>query len=492
MATSAQAGPVIRSRLQTTWSVRMSKFSVLLSDAFACALAAVLALCIAVGATDHLTASAWLLGQTRERYWAWLGVVLLGMVLFQTRYQHYTDRKPFWTELGEVLKNVIFLAVIDLALLSLTRWNSSRLWWLSVWMLVAVLLPVCRAALRHALLRVGRWQRPTVLIGTGPNAQEAMLALQSEPQLGFELIGSVSANGSLDRADTPAPLLPRISPEQLRLLAKQQAGLQVVLALEYRESEAREYWLRQLSSWRVQDVCVIPALRGIPLFGTDIAWFFSHEVALLRLRNNLRRWPARLTKRLFDVVAALVLLLLLAPVMAVLALRIRCDGGPALFKHQRLGQGGRLFPCYKFRTMVVDSEERLTRLLARNPDMRAEWERDHKLRADPRISPIGHFLRRTSLDELPQLFNVLRGEMSLVGPRPIVQAELARYGADADYFLMVRPGITGLWQVSGRNDVGYEQRVYLDTWYVKNWSLWYDIAILFKTLRVVLQRDGAY
>lgn len=470
----------------------MSKFSVLLSDAFACALAAVLALCIAVGATDHLTASAWLLGQTRERYWAWLGVVLLGMVLFQTRYQHYTDRKPFWTELGEVLKNVIFLAMIDLALLSLTRWNSSRLWWLSVWMLVAVLLPVCRAALRHALLRVGRWQRPTVLIGTGPNAQEAMLALQSEPQLGFELIGSVSANGSLDRTDASASLLPRLSPEQLRLLAKQQAGLQVVLALEYRESEAREYWLRQLSSWRVQDVCVIPALRGIPLFGTDIAWFFSHEVALLRLRNNLRRWPARLTKRLFDVVAAFVLLLLLAPVMAVLALRIRCDGGPALFKHQRLGQGGRLFPCYKFRTMVVDSEERLTRLLARNPDMRAEWERDHKLRADPRISPIGHFLRRTSLDELPQLFNVLRGEMSLVGPRPIVQAELARYGADADYFLMVRPGITGLWQVSGRNDVGYEQRVYLDTWYVKNWSLWYDIAILFKTLRVVLQRDGAY
>ena len=492
MATSAQAGPVIRSRLQTTWSVRMSKFSVLLSDALACALAAVLALCIAVGATDHLTASAWLLGQTRERYWAWLGVVLLGMVLFQTRYQHYTDRKPFWTELGEVLKNVIFLAVIDLALLSLTRWNSSRLWWLSVWMLVAVLLPVCRAALRHALLRVGRWQRPTVLIGTGPNAQEAMLALQSEPQLGFELIGSVSANGSLDRTDASASLLPRLSPEQLRLLAKQQAGLQVVLALEYRESEAREYWLRQLSSWRVQDVCVIPALRGIPLFGTDIAWFFSHEVALLRLRNNLRRWPARLTKRLFDVVAAFVLLLLLAPVMAVLALRIRCDGGPALFKHQRLGRGGRLFPCYKFRTMVVDSEERLTRLLARNPDMRAEWERDHKLRADPRISPIGHFLRRTSLDELPQLFNVLRGEMSLVGPRPIVQAELARYGADADYFLMVRPGITGLWQVSGRNDVGYEQRVYLDTWYVKNWSLWYDIAILFKTLRVVLQRDGAY
>ncbi|TNF61208.1 MAG: UDP-phosphate galactose phosphotransferase, partial [Burkholderiales bacterium] len=111
---------------------------------------------------------------------------------------------------------------------------------------------------------------------------------------------------------------------------------------------------------------------------------------------------------------------------------------------------------------------------------------------DPRVSKVGRLLRRTSLDELPQLFNVLRGEMSLVGPRPIVRDELARYGDDAQYYLMVRPGITGLWQVSGRNDVDYEQRVYLDTWYVKNWSLWYDIAILFKTLRVVLRRQGAY
>jgi undecaprenyl-phosphate galactose phosphotransferase len=151
-----------------------------------------------------------------------------------------------------------------------------------------------------------------------------------------------------------------------------------------------------------------------------------------------------------------------------------------------------MFPCYKFRTMHVDAEQQLRDLLASDPAARAEWEREFKLRNDPRITRIGHFLRRTSLDELPQLFNVIRGEMSLVGPRPIIQAELARYGDDVDYFLMVRPGMTGLWQVSGRNDVDYDTRVYLDTWYVKNWSLWYDIAILFKTVRVVFARKGAY
>jgi len=142
--------------------------------------------------------------------------------------------------------------------------------------------------------------------------------------------------------------------------------------------------------------------------------------------------------------------------------------------------------------MRVDAEEQLRLLLASDPAVREEWEREFKLRYDPRITGIGQFLRRTSLDELPQLFNVIRGEMSLVGPRPVIQAELARYGDDVDYFLMVRPGMTGLWQVSGRNGVDYDTRVYLDTWYIKNWSLWYDVAILFKTIKVVFHGKGAY
>lgn len=268
--------------------------------------------------------------------------------------------------------------------------------------------------------------------------------------------------------------------------------MQFVLAVEHGQNEEREQVLRKLARWKAEDVSVIPAMRGVPLFGTDISYFFSHEVAMLKLRNNLRYWPARLLKRMFDLVAALLILLLLALPLLLIAIRIRQDGGPAIFAHRRVGQSGRMFPCYKFRTMHVDAERQLRELLARDPAARAEWDREFKLRNDPRITPIGQFLRKTSLDELPQLFNVIRGEMSLVGPRPIIEAELERYGDDMDYFLMVRPGMTGLWQVSGRNHVDYETRVYLDTWYVKNWSLWYDIAIMFKTVRVVLARDGAY
>ena len=491
---SAPRDTVIRSRLQSMWQIRLSKLSVLLADCLALVFAALGALLIAMAASEHETWQAWLDGQAAERYWVWLGLATATLLLFQARYQHYTDRKPFWTELGEVFGNTALLAVIDLALLSLTRWNSSRLWWLSVWILVALFIPFGRAMLKRSLMRMQWWQRPTVLIGTGPNAQEALLALRSETQLGFEVIGAVASNGQQMPSSNGAlsPEVPRLHTTELERLAQQQAGLQVVLALEHQEAQTREAWLRVLATWRLQDVCVIPALRGIPLFGTDISWFFSHEVALLRLRNNLRRWPARLTKRLFDVVTAGLLLLLLSPLLLALTLRIRSDGGPAVFRHERVGRNGQFFPCFKFRTMVVDAEQRLHQLLASNPALQAEWEQDHKLKNDPRISTVGHFLRRTSLDELPQLFNVIRGEMSLVGPRPIVQGELVKYGADVDYFLMVRPGITGLWQVSGRNDVDYEQRVYLDTWYVKNWSLWYDIAILFKTVRVVLRRDGAY
>ncbi len=477
--------------------IRASKLIMLLSDLIACMIVAVIATFISVVTSGFTSFDAWASSQSALRYWAWFAIVLTGLFIFLARFQHYSERKPFWTELGEVLQNTFWLALLDMALMSAARWNASRMWWLVTWLLVAVCIPLLRYLTRKGLARMDWWQRPTVLIGSGPNAREALLALRSEPQLGFEVLGCVNVSPGMtsieskSQASIDIPLPTTLDPSQVEELASH-AGLQVVIAVEHNQSLHREQWLRQLARWKVQDVCVIPALRGIPLYGTDISWFFSHEVALLRVRNNLKRWPARLTKRVFDLVAAMLLLAALTPLMCWLTWRIRQDGGPALFAHPRIGRNGRTFPCYKFRSMVVDAPQRLEKLLASDPALRAEWEQDHKLKDDPRISGVGYFLRRTSLDELPQLFNVLRGEMSLVGPRPIVSAELEKYGEDVEYFLMVRPGITGLWQVSGRNDVDYDTRVYLDTWYVKNWSLWYDIAILFKTVRVVLRRDGAY
>ena len=186
------------------------------------------------------------------------------------------------------------------------------------------------------------------------------------------------------------------------------------------------------------------------------------------------------------------MLVFLAPLLGVIALLVRSGGAPVVFAHTRVGRHGRLFQCLKFRTMVPDARTVLNRLLASDPEARAEWERSYKLKDDPRITAFGAFLRKTSLDELPQLWNVLRGDMSLVGPRPVVADEIERYGDAKAYYYEVRPGLTGLWQISGRSDLDYDRRISLDTWYVRNWTLWYDVLILFKTLLTVPAKAGAY
>jgi Undecaprenyl-phosphate galactose phosphotransferase WbaP len=166
--------------------------------------------------------------------------------------------------------------------------------------------------------------------------------------------------------------------------------------------------------------------------------------------------------------------------------------GRIFYGHKRIGRYGETFKAWKFRTMFQDSNQVLELYLEANPDLREEWERDHKLKFDPRVTRIGRFLRKTSLDELPQLWNVILGNMSLVGPRPIVDAERVKYGSYYGLYTMVKPGITGLWQVSGRNNTTYDERVQLDAYYVRNWSPWMDVVLLFKTIRIVLFAKGAY
>jgi exopolysaccharide production protein ExoY len=197
--------------------------------------------------------------------------------------------------------------------------------------------------------------------------------------------------------------------------------------------------------------------------------------------------------RALDLTIALSILLFTLPLLIVVALMVRMqDGGRAVFAHERVGHNGRMFKCLKFRSMVLDADRRLAELLASDPYARAEWDRDHKLKCDPRITRVGAFLRRSSLDELPQLFNVLRGDMSIVGPRPIVTAEISRYGRRFQHYCAVKPGITGLWQVSGRNDVAYRRRVAMDTLYARHKSLAWDIKLLLLTVPAVLFASGSY
>jgi undecaprenyl-phosphate galactose phosphotransferase len=199
-------------------------------------------------------------------------------------------------------------------------------------------------------------------------------------------------------------------------------------------------------------------------------------------------------KRVFDLLSVVVILALFGWLMVIIAVMVRMSGGKkVIYGHTRVGRHGRPFKCLKFRSMVSNSDEVLRNLLETDPDARAQWERDFKLKDDPRITKIGRFIRKTSLDELPQLWNVIKGEMSIVGPRPVVQAEFEQYYGDAkEHYLSVPPGLTGLWQVSGRNDLDYAQRVKLDKAYVENSNVFYDFVIVMRTVKVMVVKRGAY
>ncbi len=408
---------------------------------------------------------------------------------------HFTRRKPFWDELQEIFIGIMAAALFDAALMYMAKLPFSRISAVMTWGLAFLLVPLARRLVRAQLDRMGLWAIPTVIVGAGENAVDAALALKSDKSLGYRVRGVVSIGGiASERAEI---LHGDAQFERFEgidaLLAAQRSwhGWQLVLALEPEQMPMQQQMIQQLTLLDA-NLVVAPPLRGLPLYGTDTSYFFSHEVLLLRVRNNLARRGPQLAKRLFDIVAVLCGLALLAPFLLFIAWNIRKDGGPAIFKHKRVGQNGKEFKCYKFRSMVIDADKRLKALLDSSAEAREEWARDHKLKDDPRITGLGHFIRKTSVDELPQLLNVLRGEMSLVGPRPIVEAEKEKYGDYLRFYLEARPGVTGLWQVSGRNDTDYSRRVMLDTWYVQNWSLWTDIVILFKTIKVVLRRDGAY
>ncbi|WP_411376724.1 undecaprenyl-phosphate galactose phosphotransferase WbaP [Bibersteinia trehalosi] len=426
----------------------------------------------------------------KDRLFLTFTICGFGILWFWLRLRHYTYRKPFWFELKEILRTLLILAVMELAIIGFSKLYFSRYLWATVWLTSFLLVPLGRIYLKKWLIKRKFYLKKTIIIGGGENAIDAYRALQSEPYLGLNVKYFVSDKPSIELLKLGIPVIQNFEKGLWKLVSDKSD--QFIIALDDNDVEERDKWLRYLSKQNYRSVSVIPSLRGLPLYSTDMSFLFSYDVILLRINHNLAKRSSRLIKRSVDIVLSSVGLVILAPLFVWLAVKIRQDGGKAIYEHKRIGQNGKIFSCLKFRTMVLNSEEVLQNLLRNDPLAKAEWERDFKLKDDPRITPIGYFLRRTSLDELPQLWNVLKGDMSLVGPRPVVKEELARYHDEVEYYLMAKPGMTGLWQVSGRNDVDYAKRVYFDAWYVKNWSLWNDVVILFKTMTILITKKGAY
>jgi Undecaprenyl-phosphate galactose phosphotransferase WbaP len=438
-----------------------------------------------------------------------LGVLVLvsltALAWFWGVLHHYSVRRPFWDEVREVALVVCAAFLADSAIAFFSDATTSRLSLASYWASALLLLLLSRTLTKSLMLRCGWLDHPCVFIGQGPELREALAAFDSEPLMGFKPVAllhplSDSADDGGFGADVYAlgqerrvPVYP-LTPEVGRTLMQVRAKLVFVMGGADAQAEGALQRLRQDLSIAREDVFLVPPMVGLPLNGMQTFNFFSHEVLLLRATNKLKNRSARLLKRVFDVTASGAALLLLSPLLLYVAWRIRRESpGPALFKQQRIGLNGAEFGIFKFRSMVLHADKVLEGWKHTNPSLWAEYvQSNFKLANDPRITPIGRFIRRTSIDELPQLINVFLGHMSLVGPRPLLARELDAYGSSIDVYTNVRPGISGLWQISGRSSTTFDTRIALDRWYIRNWSFWHDIVILFKTVKVVFRTEGAY
>jgi len=382
------------------------------------------------------------------------------------------------------------IAAFDAFVLFAIGVHFSRLWFGFFLVFLCVLIPYGRDRAKKWMISRELWYQPTFIVGAGTNARRTARALQSDASLGHEILGFIDLLNSGDNNERidDIPVYPNIEAAQARI----DTTATLLFAFETTaELDENRDLLNQALAESIH-VAIVPPSMKLPLYGATVVGIFRHDTALIKLQNRLADPTAQFIKRAVDIVLGLILLVLFSPIFAFLALTIRRDGGPVFFKHTRLGKNGKVFNCRKFRTMQIDSEHILLDYLRNNSEANKEWKLKRKIKKDPRVTPIGQYLRRTSVDELPQLINVIKGEMSLVGPRPIVAEEVPHYGKFITYYLNMTPGMTGLWQVSGRTDTSYEERVKLDVWYSKNWTLWNDVVVLLKTCNTLISRHGAY
>ena len=401
----------------------------------------------------------------------------------------------FWLTVREELRRTVTattlasLVAVALTFITQTGVQFSRPIVLGGWLASVALVPAVRFAVRSLLKRAGLTGPPAVILGAGKTSSAVLQGLR--------------------RQRPPAALPVALFDDDAGKISSEVEGVPVVGPISQAASWARAHGIRtaivampgvprdrlipiiEAQSKAFPRIIVVPDLFG--LSGSEMDPRDIQGVLALELRKNLLYKRNLVAKRALDLILLAAGLLLAVPLASFLALAILIDSGrPVLFRQERIGKGGKPFMAWKFRTMSPKADEILGKSLEADPALRREWDAAHKLRRDPRLTRMGRLLRRTSMDELPQVWNVARGEMSLVGPRPIVAEEVARYGDAIDLYYQVSPGLTGLWQVSGRSDLNYQDRVWLDSHYVRNWSVWMDLVILVRTFWVVLAGEGAY
>lgn len=423
----------------------------------------------------------------------WLPPLCIMLLAYKGFYQR---RFPYWHEVRMMINTITLTFTVAIIFLFLLKSADtvSRPIIVLTYLYSLFFLPAGRYLIKSRLTSVGLWTKPVLILGAGKTAELVIKGFKREKTMGYHPLGILEDDDrkkGIISGEEIIPILGRFSDIE-EVIGRTGVKDIVVAVPGMKNGRLAELTnkLQRLSA----NILLVPDLFDIPLAGVKIDFLFDEKVLLMSMPNNLAsRWN-KLIKRAFDLVVGSLVFIVSLPVMILIVVAIKLDSkGPAVFVQPRIGKNQGSYLCYKFRTMYVENEKVLEEYLTENPDALAQWKKYAKLKDyDPRLTRIGRILRRLSLDELPQIINVFKGEMSLVGPRPYLYREREDMGEYANTILRTCPGITGLWQVSGRNEIDFEGRLYIDKWYVCNWSLWLDMTVLIRTLGVVLARNGAY
>ena len=402
----------------------------------------------------------------------------------------YSKRLSFWDEIKLLIQATAITMIVIFSVLFISKKGPefSRILVITLGALSVFALPVIRPNVKKLIYAAGLMKRKVLIVGSGENAAKILKALSNEKNLGYEIAGFIDDGGN----DKVGDYRVHRGIDKIENYIKSSKINDVIITKENLSGEDLADLINHVQH-KAENTLYIPDFSGIAVSGTELKYFFTEQTIAIEIKNNLAQPLIYLSKRVMDYIFCLLISPFLLIPLLLISLAIRfTTKSRALYKQKRFGKGGKTFLCYKFQTMYPDAEARLKHILDSDPALKEEFEKHWKLKNDPRVTPIGVFLRKTSLDELPQILNIFKGEMSLVGPRPLPDESMKLYPPEeTPFYYMVPPGITGLWQVSGRSNTSFEYHASLNSWYVKNWNLWLDIVILFKTVSTVLKREGA-
>ena len=402
----------------------------------------------------------------------------------------YTKRFALGEEIKRLWKGAScsFFIIMVLTFAARISMNVSRTVIILAWALSLCLLPALRLMAKKILNKAGMWQKNILILGAGRTGEMVLERIKKNKNMGYEPVGFLDDDeAKLGRTIGGVKVLGKLS--EIKDWLKEKKVGDVVIAMP---GVPREKLLEVVSLCEgvVDEIRVIPDMFGLATVGVKAEDLDG--ILLFDMEWNLAKPHNIFIKRVIDIILSSLAIVILSSLMGFISIKIRRDSeGPVIFGQKRLWKGESTFDFLKFRSMYLDEEERLERFLKENPQARKEWEKFAKIKSgDPRVTDFGSWLRRYCLDELPQLINVFRGKMSLVGPRPYLPREFEKMGGYRKTILKALPGMAGLWQVSGKNELPFEDRLRLEEYYVRNWSLWLDLVILVKTVKVVWRGEG--